>query len=74
MRTTVDLPEDVHRRAAALARDSGRSLSATLASLVEAALTTDPAGGVEVDDETGLPLIRHGRTVTSSDVKDALDE
>ncbi len=74
MRTTVDLPDDVHRRAVALARDSGRSLSATLAALVEEALTTDPAGGIEVDEATGLPLVRHGRIVTSSDVADALDE
>ncbi|MEO1062585.1 MAG: antitoxin [Actinomycetota bacterium] len=74
MRTTVDLPDDIHQRAVALARDSGRSLSSTLAALVEAALTTDPAGGVEVDDLTGLPLVRYGRIVTSAEVSAALDE
>ncbi len=74
MRTTVDLPDDIHHRAVALARETDRSLSATLGALVSAALETDPSGGVDVDNETGLPLVRYGRTITSADVRAAEEE
>ncbi|SDX47536.1 hypothetical protein SAMN05661080_00060 [Modestobacter sp. DSM 44400] len=75
MRTTIDLPADLHRAAAMLARDRGQTLSRTVADLLRAAL----AGGsrraeVEFDDETGLPLVRLGRRITAEDVASAQDE
>ena len=75
MRTTVDLPDDIHARVSAIARDTGRSLSSTLAEIIEDALRTDPSAGIEVDPATGFPLVRYGRgPITSDDVRDALDD
>jgi predicted transcriptional regulator len=75
MRTTVDLPPAVHRRAQALARSRHQSLSATLADLTIRGLAAlgEP---VEVgsDPLSGLPVISLGRVVTAADVADMLDE
>lgn len=75
MRTTVDLPPAVHRRARELAAVSGRSLSAVIADLTIRGLAQlDEPVTVETDPRTGLPLISIGRTVTSADVADLLDD
>jgi hypothetical protein len=37
MRTTIDLPDDLHRQAMSIARDTSRSLSETVADLMRAA-------------------------------------
>lgn len=80
MRTTIDLPEDLHRIAVAIARDSGQSLSQTVAELVRRGLTTpariaEPAPPpYQVDRQTGLPVVRSKRTVTSEDVRALEDE
>lgn len=80
MRTTIDLPEDLHRIATAIARDTGKSLSQTVAELVRRGLRA-PAGVAEaapapyrVDQRTGLPVVRSKRTVTSEDVRALEDE
>lgn len=79
MRTTVDLPEDLHRILQGLSRDTGRSLSQTVVQLLQRGLN-DPSGAVpaqstyRVDTETGLPVIRSRRPVTSEDVRSLDDE
>ncbi len=75
MRTTVDLPADLHRRAAALARDRAQSLSRTLAELIRLALDGRSGGDVaiEIDRHTGFPIVRVGRPITTDDVR-ALDD
>ena len=73
MRTTLDLPEDVHRAVVALARDRAQPMGVVVAELVREALGTSEELRVEVDDETGLPLVRIGRPVTAEDVR-ALDD
>ncbi len=75
MRTTIDLPEDLHRAAVLIARDRRQTLSRTVSDLLRSAL----AGGhrdvaVETDSDTGLPLVRLGRRVTAEDVAIAQDE
>jgi hypothetical protein len=73
MRTTVDLPPVVHRRARELAARRHQSLSATLADLTVRGLATlgEPLD-VVTDSATGLPTITLGRRVTSAEVAEAL--
>lgn len=75
MRTTVDLPPAVHRRAQELAHARGQSLSATLADLTSRGLSqlAEPMI-VRTDPASGFPVLSVGRRVTSDDVASALDE
>ncbi|MEE8600716.1 antitoxin [Euzebya tangerina] len=73
MRTTIDLPEDLHGRAKAIARDSGITLSEAVAMLLRRGLTaTGEARGIRTDGR-GWPVVDAGRPVTSEDVRE-LDE
>ena len=74
MRTTVDLPDDIHCLAVAIARDSGRSLSETVAQLLRAALSTSGPVRVATSARTGLRVASVGRVVTSDDVRSLEDE
>jgi hypothetical protein len=75
MRTTVDLPPAVHRRASELARQRGQSLSAVLADLTMRGLASVGAPvSVKVDIATGFPSISIGRPLSDSDVADLLDD
>lgn len=74
MRTTVDLPEDVHRLAASVARDRGTTLSQAIAELIRRGLGVDQEAGIQVDSRTGLPVVRLGRPVSSEDVRAVEDE
>lgn len=73
MRTTIDLPEDLHRIATSIARDSGSSLSDTVADLLRRALGHDDGSPVTISPVTGLPTIHLSRTITPEDVR-ALDD
>lgn len=75
MRTTVDLPGDLHRRASSLARDRRQSLSSTLADLVRRGLG-DPVeqGGLVITYRSGWPVIHTGRVITTEDVRSLDDE
>jgi hypothetical protein len=74
MRTTVDLPDDVHDAARSIARDRGASLSDTITDLVRRGL--GQGGVVEFgrSPATGLPTARVGRTVTQDDVRSLDDD
>lgn len=74
VRTTIDLPEDIHRLTTAIARDAGTSLSETVTRLLRAALTTPGPSRVTIDELTGLPVISLGRPTTSEDVRSLDDE
>jgi len=75
VRTTVDLPPAVHRRASELAKQRGQSLSTTVSELVTYGLShLDEPIVVRTDPRTGFPVVRVGRLITSQDVSDALDE
>lgn len=75
MRTTVDLPASVHRRASQIAAEQHRSLSAVVAELVARGLISiGDSATVTIDELSGFPVIRIGSPVTSADVADALDD
>ena len=77
MRTTIDLPEDLHRQALAIARDTARTLSETVAALMRRGLNQGGAAGEAIrlsrSSRTGLPVLRLGTMITSEDVR-ALDD
>lgn len=75
MRTTVDLPAAVHRRAAALAKANHTSLSATIAELTARGLAQlDEPLTIGTDARSGLPVLSLGRRITSVDVAELLDD
>jgi hypothetical protein len=75
MRTTVDLPAAIHRRAVELARARGKSLSATLSELTARGLSQlDEPLQVSIDERSGFPVVSVGRRITAQDVADALDD
>jgi hypothetical protein len=74
MRTTVDLPEDIHRVATAIAHDSGSSLSDTVTRLLRAALAAPGPVRVSVSARTGLQVASIGHVVTGQDVRSLQDD
>jgi hypothetical protein len=74
MRTTIDLPEDLHRMAKAVARDQGRTFSETVVVLLRRALGEGMSVETTMDELTGLPTIRVGRIVTSDDARTLEDD
>lgn len=75
MRTTVDLPSAVHRRAVELANARGQSLSKVLAELTARGLgQLDEPLHIGTDKRSGFPVVSVGRRVTDDDVADALDD
>jgi hypothetical protein len=81
MRTTIDLPADLHRVVTSIAAHTKRSMSQTVADLIRRGLEpTAGAGGgeirspVKLDPLTGLPVIRSSRPVTADDVRAPEDE
>jgi len=75
MRTTVDLPPEVHDRAKRIADERRQSLSATLADLTIRGLASlgEPAK-VSTDPVSGLPTLTLGHKVTAADVAEVLDD
>ncbi len=70
----MDLPDDLHRIAVAIARDQGTSLSEAVALLLRRAIGTPGTAQVSASDRTGLEVIRLGRVITSDDVRSLDDE
>lgn len=72
MRTTIDLPDDLHDLARQLAHDTNRSLSDVVADLIRLGLRGSPS---EVStSRRGMPLVSIGRPVTANDVRTLDDE
>jgi predicted transcriptional regulator len=74
MRTTVDLPADLHKQIQAIARDTHRTLSETVADLMRRGLGHGPATEVSRSAKTGLPVVSLGTVVTSEQVRSVEDE
>lgn len=73
MRTTIDLPNDLHRIATSISRDEGITLSEAVARVMRRGLA--PSGDVTLEpDADGLQLVRLGRTITSDDVRALEDD
>jgi hypothetical protein len=74
MRTTVDIPDDLHAQAVAIARDTHQSLSQTVAGLIRRGLSSGSLGEIETSARTGLPVAHLGRIITSEDVRRLEDD
>ena len=74
MRTTITLPDDLHRQAMSIARDTSRSFSDTVADLLRRALGAGRQSEVSTSARTGLPNVQVGRVITSEDVRRLEDD
>jgi predicted transcriptional regulator len=74
VRTTIDLPDDLHKQAQAIARDTHQTLSETVADLMRRGLGAGRSPALSTDPRTGLPLVSVGTIVTSEDVRSLEDE
>lgn len=74
MRTTVDLPADLHAQVTAIARDTHRTLSETATLLMRRGLGEGQAAGLTHSAATGLPVMRLGRVITTEDVRALEDD
>lgn len=74
MRTTIDLPDDLHRLTKAIAHDEGLTLSETVVELLRRALGQTPRLALTADPESGLPSVSFGRKITSQDVRSLDDD
>jgi hypothetical protein len=74
MRTTIDLPADLHQLTTSLARSRRQTLSQTIADILRGALLSDDLAKVSVEPRTGLPQIRLGRPITDDEVAALEDE
>jgi predicted transcriptional regulator len=75
MRTTVNLPDDVHRRIVSVAKDTNRTMSEALVDILRRGLG-QPASklALTIDSETGLPQVELGDVVTTDEVRSVTDE
>ena len=75
VRTTVDLPPEIHRRVVELARTRGHSLSATVSELTARGLgQLDEPLRISIDPVSGFPVVSVGRRVTAEAVAEALTD
>lgn len=74
MRTTIDLPDDLHRQAQSLARDTSRTLSDVVAELMRRGLGQVTPAETSRSERTGLPVVRLGKVITSEDVRPPEDD
>ena len=83
MRTTLDLPEDLHRIATSLARHNKRSLGQIVAELMRRGLeapaipanrVAEPQAAYTISPVTGLAVVSSPRPITDEDVKAFEDE
>ena len=74
MRTTVDLPEDLHHQLMSIARDSKRSFSQTTVDILRRGLGGGLTSEFAYNPRTGLPVLHLGRTITTEDVRSLEDD
>jgi Arc/MetJ family transcription regulator len=74
MRTTIDLPDDLHRQAVSIARDTSRTLSETVADLMRRGLSQGQVAAVSRSARTGLPVVHLGVVITTQDVRALEDD
>ena len=74
VRTTIDLPDDLHKQAQAIARDTHRTVTETVADLNRRGLGAGRTTANSIDPRTGLPLVSVGTVVTAEDVRSLEDE
>lgn len=72
MRTTIDLPDDLHDLARHLAHEGNRSLSDVVAELIRQGLRHEAAEMAL--GSRGLPVVAIGRPITAQDVRSLDDD
>ena len=75
MRTTIDLPPDLHALARELAHQQHKTLSQIITECVQKALDIAPSPARRIDTTpSGWPIVRLGHPVTAEDVRSLEDE
>lgn len=74
VRTTVDLPDDLHKITLSIARDAGISMSETVAKLLRTALGAGGGLTTGVSARTGLTVMTLGQPLTSEDARSLDDD
>jgi hypothetical protein len=77
MRTTIDLPLDLHNAITSIASHARKSMNQVVAELLHRALAGPEVPlsmNAGIDRQTGLPVIRSSRPVTEEDVYALEDE
>jgi hypothetical protein len=74
MRTTIDIPDDLHRQALSIARDTSRTLSEIVAELMRRGLGQGKPSQVSRNPRTGLPVVSLGKVITTDDVRSLEDD
>jgi hypothetical protein len=82
MRTTIDLPDDLHRIVTSLARHTGRSLGQTVAELLRRGLAAPELANrvaeapavYGIHPQTGLPVVASKQPITEDDIRTLDDE
>jgi hypothetical protein len=72
VRTTIDLPDDLHELARQLAHEGNRTLSEVIADLIRLGLRRGPSD--LRSSRRGMPLTSVGRPVTVEDVRSLDDD
>lgn len=73
MRTTVELPDDVHALAREIAHQQRKSLSEVVTDLIRSA--TGIAEEPQISRaSSGMPIVHIGRPITAEDVRELEDE
>ena len=74
MRTTVDLPPDLHALARELAHQQNKTMSQVITECVQKALGIATESAPRIDTaSSGWPLVKLGRPVTAEDVRSLED-
>ena len=73
MRTTIDLPADLHDLARQLAHENNQSMSEVVVALARAGLQSQSPSPMPTSAR-GLPIVQVGRPITAEDVRSLDDE
>jgi hypothetical protein len=74
MRTTIDLPDDLHQLAKSLAHDRRQTFSEAVVELMRRGITGSEPVTFETDPRTGFRVMHGGPLVTSEDVRALEDD
>lgn len=74
VRTTITLPDDLHRAVSAIAENAGLTFSETIARMVRDAVPGPGPIRMSISPVTGLPVFSGGRVVTAEDVRAMIAE
>ncbi len=75
MRTTIDLPPDLHALARELAHQQNKTMSQVVTECVQKALDIAPDRAPQIDTTgPGFPTVTLGRPITAEDVRSLEDE